>query len=120
MLPKTLVAASLKPILLSLLDEGEKYGYQIIHQTQVVSGGKIKWTASKLYPMLHKMEHEELVEAFWKPSESGPDRKYYRITPAGRTSLASVKEGWGDMIAIMARLWGNELNLNAHLNLDAG
>lgn len=105
-LSKNLIAASLEPLLLSLLSEGEMYGYEIIQRVSELSDGKIRWTASKLYPLLHLLENNGLVEARWYPSESGPDRKYYRLTRQGSTVLERAKRDWLEMNAILARLWG--------------
>lgn len=106
MFSKNLVAASLEPLLLSLLNEGEMYGYEILQRVEDLSGGKIRWTASKLYPLLHHLENEGLVEAKWYPSESGPDRKYYRLTREGETALEATKREWFEINAMLARLWG--------------
>jgi PadR family transcriptional regulator PadR len=103
---KTLVAASLEPLLLSLLAEGERYGYELLLRVEELSGGKIRWTASKLYPLLHHLENEGLAEARWYPSESGPDRKYYRLTRNGAAALEATKRDWLEVNAILARLWG--------------
>ena len=111
MLPKALIAASYKPIVLSLLAEGEMYGYQIIHRTQLLSDGRITWTASKLYPLLHRMEHDGLVAAVWRSSDAGPDRKYYQLTERGHLSLEAAKRDWKDVISILHKLWGPELAL---------
>ena len=89
-LSKNLVAASLEPLLLTLLAEGEMYGYEILQRVEELSGGKIRWTASKLYPLLHHLENQGLVEARWYPSESGPDRKYYRLTRQGLATLEAA------------------------------
>ena len=106
MLPRNLVAASIQPLLLSLLADGEMYGYELIQRVYDLSDGKMRWTASKLYPMLHHLENERLVEAFWQPSESGPDRKYYRLTARGVKALEATKRDWLEVNAILAKLWG--------------
>lgn len=103
---KNLVAASQEPLLLSLLAEGMMYGYELLLRVEELSGGKIRWTASKLYPLLHHLENEGLVEATWQPSDAGPDRKYYDLTPKGRTALDTAKRDWLEVNAILARLWG--------------
>ena len=103
---KTLVAASLEPLLLSLLAEGERYGYELLLRVEELSEGRIRWTASKLYPLLHHLENEGLAEATWYPSESGPDRKYYRLTRTGAAALEATKRDWADLVTILARLWG--------------
>lgn len=110
MLPKALVAASLRPIILTLLDEHAMYGYEITQRVRALSGGKLNWPASKLYPLLHDLENKRLVEAFWRPSEAGPKRKYYGLTAKGRRVLAREKQAWMDLNAILARLWQPELN----------
>ncbi len=97
--------------MLTLLEERAMYGYQIIQRVHDLSDGQIKWTASKLYPLLHDLENKGLVEAFWQPSEAGPDRKYYRLTRVGREALAREKRSWLDLNAILVRLWGPELGL---------
>ncbi len=103
---KPLVAASQQPILLSLLAEGTMYGYELLARVEELSGGKLHWTASKLYPLLHHLENERLVEASWEPSESGPDRKYYHLTAKGRAALDVAKRDWLEVNALLARLWG--------------
>jgi PadR family transcriptional regulator PadR len=47
-----------------------------------------------LYPLLSKMRRENLVDYEWQESESGPPRKYYRLTAKGRTQLAELNEYW--------------------------
>ncbi len=109
---KPLVAASQQPLLLSLLAEGRMYGYELLLRIEELSGGKIRWTASKLYPLLHYLENERLVEATWQPSESGPDRKYYALTTKGHAALESAKRDWLEVNALLARLWGPGFTLH--------
>jgi DNA-binding PadR family transcriptional regulator len=109
MLPKALVAASLRPIILSILSDGDTYGYDIIQRIHTLSGGKIQWTAGTLYPVLHRLETRGLIEAVWRPSESGPRRKYYRLTGDGVRALEAEKRHWLDLNAILVKLWGPEV-----------
>jgi DNA-binding PadR family transcriptional regulator len=55
MLSKTLVAASTKPVILSILVWGEDYGYQIIQRVKKISGGALEWSDNMLYPVLHRV-----------------------------------------------------------------
>jgi len=105
MLPKTLVAASLKPLVLTLLKGREMYGYEIIQRVHDLSVGKIKWTANKLYPLLHDMENKGIIEAYWRKSASGPDRKYYRLTQLGETELKVEISHWLELHSLMSGLW---------------
>ena len=109
MISKALVAASLKPIMLSLLARGEAYGYEIIQRIEALSDGKLQWTAGTLYPVLHRLETEHLVEAVWRESESGPRRKYYRLTPKGQKALDAEKRQWLDVHAVLLKLWAPEM-----------
>lgn len=113
MLPKPLITASLRPIILTLLGNQPMYGYEIIQHVHTLSQGQIQWPAGKLYPLLHSLENKSLIEAFWKPSEEGPDRKYYRLTAQGQAALAREKQSWLDLNAILVRLWGPELQLQS-------
>ena len=112
MLPKALIAATLKPIMLSILSEGEAYGYHIIQRTQDLSNGKIRWTAGTLYPMLHRLETDGLVVSCWREATNAPKRKYYQLTPKGYKALEYEKRQWIDANKILARLWGSELELS--------
>ena len=93
-LGKDLVAASATPLVLAILAEGDSYGYAIIKRVAELSGGQLQWTDGMLYPVLHRLERQELVAAKWGVSESGRKRKYYRITKTGpraaRGSAAAV------------------------------
>lgn len=106
MISKALVTASLKPIILSILAEGENYGYRIIQRIDDLSEGQLQWTTGTLYPQLHGLENEGLVEAYWQAVENAPRRKYYRLTPAGRRALEYERRQWLDVNRILIKLWG--------------
>ena len=91
---KDLVAASATPLVLSILSEGESYGYAIIKRVDELSGGELQWTDGMLYPVLHRLERNGYVEASWGESETGRRRKYYRLTERGSEELASQREQW--------------------------
>jgi PadR family transcriptional regulator PadR len=105
MLSKELVSASSKPLVLSILSEGESYGYAIIQQVRALSDEKITWTDGMLYPVLHRLEDEGLIRSNWRESPEGRERKYYRITPDGRRTLEQEKEKWMTVHQTLARLW---------------
>jgi DNA-binding PadR family transcriptional regulator len=113
MLPKTLIAASSTPIMLSVLAQGESYGYQIIQRIHDLSDGKIRWTAGTLYPVLHRLETKGLIASTWRDSEAGRKRKYYRLTPQGRAALRIEKRQWMDVHTVLVKLWGPDLAFGA-------
>jgi DNA-binding PadR family transcriptional regulator len=111
MLTKELVAASTVPLVLSVLTEGENYGYALIQRVRELSGGKIEWTEGMLYPVLHWMEKEDLIESEWREAETGRKRKYYRLCKQGRKTLREEKEQWLSVHETLAKLWKTSLSL---------
>lgn len=91
---KDLVAASATPLVLSILSEGESYGYAIIKRVDELSGGELQWTDGMLYPVLHRLERNGYVKSSWGRSETGRRRKYYRLTDRGSQELASQRRQW--------------------------
>ena len=112
MLPKLLAAASVRPLMLSILERGESYGYEIIQTLHDISDGALTWSDGTLYPVLHKMEAEGTVAATWRTSNEGRRRKYYRLTAAGFSELETEKSHWLALNSMFARLWGPDLNLS--------
>lgn len=111
MLSKELVAASTVPLVLSVLGEGENYGYALIQRVRELSGDQIQWTEGMLYPVLHWMEKEELIESEWRESDSGRKRKYYRLRREGRKALADEKEQWMAVHNTLIKLWKTQPRL---------
>jgi PadR family transcriptional regulator PadR len=102
---KDLIAASSTPIVLAILAEGDSYGYAIIKRVRELSGGRMEWTDGMLYPVLHRLERLGHIESRWETAESGRRRKYYRITPSGRTQLAEQRKQWETVEETMRNLW---------------
>jgi PadR family transcriptional regulator PadR len=105
MISKALIAASTKPLLLSILLDGETYGYRIIKQMKILSGGCLEWSFGMLYPVLHRLEKDGLIASQWKKSDKGRLRKYYRLTDAGRQELDREKAQWLTVQGVFAELW---------------
>ena len=105
MVPKTLTAAAIRPIILAILSHGEGYGYELSQRIQFISGGAINWNGGTLYPLLHRLETEKLIESFWQPSDAGPRRKYYRLTPKGQKAISTEKSQWMTMHNVLLKLW---------------
>jgi len=105
MLNKELVAASSTPLILSILAEGESYGYEIIQRISELSEEEISWSEGMLYPVLHRLEKEELVTSEWRLMDSGRKRKYYRLIKKGVSALQEEKHQWGIVNNTLNRLW---------------
>jgi PadR family transcriptional regulator PadR len=105
MLSKELVAASTTTLVLSILSEGENYGYALIQRVNELSGGEVQWSEGMLYPVLHWMEREKLIESEWREAETGHRRKYYRLRQKGRKALNTEKTQWMAVHTTLAKLW---------------
>ncbi|MEQ9424931.1 MAG: PadR family transcriptional regulator [Cyclobacteriaceae bacterium] len=102
---KSLVAASSKPLILGILQEGPSYGYKIIQRIKEISNGEMEWADGMLYPVLHRLEKEKLVTSKWEQSDEGRHRKYYSITELGKSALHKEKENWLSMNEMLVALW---------------
>ena len=105
MLTKDLVAASSKPLLLSILAGGESYGYEIIQKVRELSDKEIEWTDGMMYPVLHRLERDGLIVSEWKNSDTGRERKYYRLSSDGRKALNAERQQWLTVHNTMCKLW---------------
>lgn len=103
---KELTAASSTPIILSILNQGETYGYEIIRKVELLSEGQVQWTDGMLYPVLHKLENKKLIQSEWRVApETNRRRKYYRITDKGKKQLQAAQQQWGIMHQLLNKLW---------------
>src|SRR3954452_17068817 len=102
---RELIAATTRPLLLGLLADGESYGYALIQRVKELSGGRLEWTEGMLYPVLHRLEGEGLIEAEWKEGESGRKRKYYRLTRPGKKAAQHERAQWLSVHETLNALW---------------
>lgn len=93
MISKDLVAASSIPLVLSILNEGDDYGYSIIKKVMIASENQLQWKEGSLYPVLSKLEKKGLINSTIKV-ENGRKRKYYSINRPGKTKLEELKKEW--------------------------
>lgn len=91
---RNLLGGSTVLMLLSLLGEGDRYGYEIIRELASRSENVFCMKEGSLYPVLHRMEAQGWVRAYEKEAENGKKRRYYSITPAGEQQLRAEMEQW--------------------------
>ena len=104
-LSKELVAASSRPMVLSILSGGESYGYEILQQVVTLSRGQVEWSDGMLYPVLHRLEREGLITARWETADSGRRRKYYRLTSRGKKRLQQDRSSWLAVHGTLTQVW---------------
>ena len=93
---KELSAGTVSLALLAVVCAGPEamYGYQIAKRLEHLGDGVLAGKQSALYPVLRNLEAAGLLESFVEPSMSGPPRRYYRATSAGREALAEWSAAW--------------------------
>ena len=91
---KELLKGSTEILVLSVLDQEPMYGYQMITALERASSGVFQFKEGTLYPLLHGLESEGLVESYWDETGGARRRRYYRITGQGRAHLAARRSEW--------------------------
>jgi len=91
---------------LSLLAEQPLYGFEIAKQIGERTGGALNFTLASLYPLLYEMEKRGWLVGYWQPNQAGRDRRYYRLTAAGRCQLAPLREEWRSFFRALDALAG--------------
>ena len=91
---KELLKGSTSLMVLRVIAEQDRYGYQIIQEIARRSSEVFRLNEGTLYPILHTMEKEGYLECYRKESETGRERKYYSITAQGKLHLTARMEEW--------------------------
>jgi DNA-binding PadR family transcriptional regulator len=91
---KELLKGSTATLVMQLLSRKKMYGYELIKELELLSGGLFELREGTLYPILHALENDKLVTSEWVGEEGGRQRKYYYITKTGRAHLSEKKKEW--------------------------
>lgn len=93
-LARELKRGSTELLILALLEERDRHGYDLARLIDERSRGQISFHVASLYPTLYRMEDKDLIEGRWVEKAGQRRRRYYRITAAGRKVLASQRSVW--------------------------
>lgn len=91
---KGLLSGGTTLLILSLLSDGDKYGYEMAEELARKSDHTFVLKEGTLYPLLHTLEKDKLVTSYTKETDSGRQRKYYKLTDEGRSQLTRKTEEW--------------------------
>src|SRR6266566_1438510 len=94
LLERELKRGSAEVLILALLDERQRHGYEIGQLIAQRSDGTISFHVASLYPTLYRLEDKGLIDGRWVERAGQRRRRYYRLTPAGRKVLASQRNVW--------------------------
>lgn len=90
-----LLTGFLELLVLETVATGPSYGYAITQEVLTRSGARFELKEGSLYPALHRLEREKLLQAEWGEGD-GRQRKYYRITTLGEKALAAKRQEWSE------------------------
>jgi PadR family transcriptional regulator PadR len=77
---------------LALLRDGDRYGFELVRELSETGG--LVTSEGTIYPLLTRLRRDEYVTTFWRESDTGPPRRYYRLTDTGRAALDAFSRDW--------------------------
>lgn len=104
MFGRELKKGSTELLILSLLEERPRHGYELGKRIELRSGGKLQFRIASLYPMLCRLEDRGLIIGRWVERAGERRRRYYRLTPAGRKVLRRERAQWREFMAAVNRV----------------
>jgi PadR family transcriptional regulator PadR len=103
-LERELKRGSAELLILALLEEGDRHGYDLARLIGERSSGEISFYAASLYPTLYRMEEKQLIDGRWVEKAGQRRRRYYKLTAAGRKALASQRNVWENFFTALSRV----------------
>jgi PadR family transcriptional regulator PadR len=97
---------SAEMILLALLEERVRHGYELAKLIEAQSESQLQFHVASLYPMLYRLERKGLVEGKWVEKAGERRKRYYKLTAAGRKSLAEQRKSWRVFVRALNQLTG--------------
>ena len=95
-------------LILKTLALGALHGYAIAQRLQQTSRDVVIVQQGTLYPALHRLEKRGLLKAEWKPSDTGRDAKFYRLTKQGHAQLEEERANWRRLTEAIGLVLENE------------
>lgn len=103
-LERELKRGSAELLILALLEERPRHGYEIGQLIADRSRGTISFHVTSLYPTLYRLEDRGLIEGRWVERAGQRRRRYYKLTRSGRHMLASHRDSWQNFFAALNRV----------------
>ncbi len=91
-------------LVLKTLQRGANHGFGITQHIQTASVGLLRIEEGSLYPALHRLEREKLVQGRWKITENGRRARYYALTAKGGRRLSEAEESWNALTTSVGRI----------------
>ena len=105
---RELLKGNTPTLALAVLHDGPLHGYGIAREIERRSDNALKFKEGTLYPALHTLEREGMIEGEWRKEDGGRERKVYAITPAGRAALQQRTRTWNTFATAIERVIGGQ------------
>lgn len=93
-------------LILSLLEDQPRHGYEIAKLIGVRSGGTLHFHVASLYPLLYRLERRDWIQGRWVEKPNQRRRRYYRLTAEGQRVLELERKKWQEFAGAVGRIAG--------------
>ena len=107
-LDRELKKGSAELLILSLVEDQPRHGYDIGSLIEQRSGGVLRFNVASLYPLLYRLERRGWIQGRWVEKAGQRRRRYYRLTPEGKKVLAAQRDSWIEFVRAINRITGIE------------
>lgn len=107
-LDRELKKGSAELLILSLLEDQPRHGYDIGSLIEQRSRGVLRFNVASLYPLLYRLERRGWIQGRWVEKAGQRRRRYYRLTAEGKKVLAAQRHSWREFVAAINRITGLE------------
>ena len=108
LLDRELKKGSAELLILSLVEDRQRHGYEISKLIESRSQGALRFNVASLYPMLYRLEKRGWIQGRWVDKAGQRRRRYYRLTAAGRKVLRAQRSVWQTFVAAINQIAGIE------------
>ncbi|HYK88768.1 MAG TPA: PadR family transcriptional regulator [Acidobacteriota bacterium] len=108
MFDRELKKGSAELLILSLVEDQPRHGYDISKLIERRSDGALRFNVASLYPLLYRLEKRGWIQGRWVEKAGQRRRRYYRLTAEGREVLAAQRRGWQEFVLAINRITGVE------------
>ncbi len=107
-LDRELKKGSAELLILSLVEDQPRHGYDIGSLIEQRSRGVLRFNVASLYPLLYRLENRGWIQGRWVEKAGQRRRRYYRLTAEGKKILAAQRSSWREFVEAVNRITGME------------
>ncbi|MBL8172514.1 MAG: PadR family transcriptional regulator [Acidobacteria bacterium] len=104
MLDQEIKRGSTEMLILALVEDRPRHGYEIAKLIEERSDGVLQFHVASLYPLLYRLEKRELIQGRWVEKAGQRRRRFYKLTAAGKKVLTEQRQTWADFFAALDRV----------------